>query len=372
MLEVSPENRVSSAPLTVPTAAEGLLILDETNTIVYANDVAAACLGYVPAMLMGTRYEQLCNMPAVALNGRPQNQIETELRHKNGRFLPVQLTRSRISVQSPHSLITFTSLADIKQRNQALTHTQRLAGLGTLTASIAHELTNPISIITATCHAMMQEIRDESLEPEQVARYTKMIERSAWRCVRLTDALRTYTHQGKLQMAITNFETLVDDALVLVQQQFRKQFNIRIDTSLDENHRTIVCDPNRMTQVLVNLLTNARDAMLPNGGTITIRSSFVSPKGLKKLTPPAYVDPFPEAMETVGAFAFAIEDTGSGIDPDIMEDIFSPFFTTKQSGSGTGLGLYVAQEIIDEHNGRLWAENVPGKGARFTVLLPQQ
>lgn len=372
MLEVSPEKRVSSVPHDVPTPAEGLLILDETQTIIFANEAAAACLGYTPALLTGMAYQQLCPHAAVSLNGASGKHIETELRHKNGRSLPIQLTHTRISANSPHSLITFTNLADIKQRNQALTHTQRLAGLGTLTASIAHELTNPISIITATCHAMMQDIREEILEPEQVARYTKMIERSAWRCVRLTDALRTYTHQGKLQMAITSFETLVDDALVLVQQQFRKQFNVRIDTALDENHQTIVCDPNRMTQVLVNLLTNARDAMQPKGGTITIRSSFVSSEGLKQLTPPTYVDPFPEAMLAAGAFAFAIEDTGPGIDPDIMEDIFSPFFTTKQSGSGTGLGLYVAQEIIDEHNGRLWAENVPRKGARFTVLLPQQ
>lgn len=372
MLEVSPENRVSSARHDVPTAAEGLFILDETYTITYANDVAATCLGYTPAMLVGTPYQRLCNPNTVVLNGKKQSQVETELQHKNGRFLPVQLSHTRISAQSPHSLITFTNIADIKQRNQALTHTQRLAGLGTLTASIAHELTNPISIITATCHAMMQDIKEGSLEPEQMTRYTKMIERSAWRCVRLTDALRTYTHQGKLQMAITNFKTLVDDALVLVQQQFRKQFNVRIETALDPNHLTIVCDPNRMTQVLVNLLTNARDAMQPKGGTITIRSSFVSPKGLQRLTPPHYVESFPKAMAAVGAFAFAIEDTGLGIEPEIMEDIFSPFFTTKQSGSGTGLGLYVAQEIIDEHNGRLWAENVQGKGARFTVLLPQQ
>ena len=80
----------------------------------------------------------------------------------------------------------------------------------------------------------------------------------------------------------------------------------------------------------------------------------------------------PEAITAVGAFAFAIEDSGPGIAPGVIEHIFSPFFTTKRSGAGTGLGLYIAREIVEQHNGRLLAENTPHAGARFIVLLPQQ
>jgi histidine kinase len=277
--------------------------------------------------------------------------------------------QSRVAPNLPHTLVTFTNPAERIQQEQSLTHTQRLAGLGTLTASIAHELTNPISIITTTCHAILQDMADKSLDDTQLTQYTQMIERSAWRCIRLTDTLRGYTHQGKLQLAITNFAALVDDALLLVQQQFLKEFNVDISTELDTEHQTIVCDPNRLTQVLVNLLTNARDALQPAGGHITIRSWFIPPADLDERIP---VDHLPETITAVGAFAFAIEDSGSGIDPAILDNIFSPFFTTKQSGSGTGLGLYIAREIVELHNGRLLAENIANAGARFTILLPQQ
>lgn len=368
MLEVTPTDRVSSTQHTLPNIAEGVLVLDENKFITYANEAAAAMLGYSTS-LVGVPYQRLSAAPLAPLNGSPSKSVEVRLRHKNGRWLTVQLAQSRVAPNLPHTLLSFTNPAERLQQEQSLTHTQRLAGLGTLTASIAHELTNPISVITTTCHAILQDIEDKSLDDAQLAQYTQMIERSAWRCIRLTDTLRGYTRQGKLQLAITDFKALVDDALVLVQQQFLKEFNVRITTELDGEHQTIVCDPNRLTQVLVNLLTNARDAMQPGGGSILIRSWFMQPGERDERLP---LDQVPEAITAVGAFAFAIEDSGSGIDPAIIDRIFSPFFTTKQSGAGTGLGLYIAQEIVEQHNGRLFAENTPHAGARFTALLPQQ
>jgi signal transduction histidine kinase len=121
-----------------------------------------------------------------------------------------------------------------------------------------------------------------------------------------------------------------------------------------------------MTQVLINLLINARDAMSPKGGTVEIRSwqqldgelgTAVSHNG---------------SGLSQKMYAFSVSDTGSGIDPDLLESIFDPFFTTKRSGKGTGLGLFIAKRIVQQHNGRIWAENNELGGATFTVVLPRK
>jgi signal transduction histidine kinase len=125
-----------------------------------------------------------------------------------------------------------------------------------------------------------------------------------------------------------------------------------------------------MTQVLVNLLINARDAMQPGGGTIQIKAW--------QLKPTDAVSPIPELTYSNGSatavteYAIAVQDNGTGIAPEIKEKIFNPFFTTKPSGKGTGLGLFLARQIVEQHNGRIWAANNPAAGATFTVVIPRQ
>ncbi len=137
---------------------------------------------------------------------------------------------------------------------------------------------------------------------------------------------------------------------------------------LDENLKTTVLDHNRMTQVLINLLINARDAMAPNGGTVEIRSWQQEQMDEK---PGVAVSANGNGTHQE-VYAFSISDTGCGIAPELLENIFEPFFTTKGSGKGTGLGLFIAKRIVQQHNGRIWAENNPLGGATFTVMLPRK
>ena len=198
---------------------------------------------------------------------------------------------------------------------------------------------------------------------EQLLRYVEMIEQSAWRSARIVEVLRNYSYADEMQTAVTDLNMIIEDALVLVQHQFRGEFNIQIVKKLDENLKTIVLDHNRMTQVLLNLLINARDAMAPNGGTVEIRSWQME-------------EQVSSSRNGNGAHqemvAFSVSDTGSGIDPNLLESIFDPFFTTKSVGKGTGLGLFIARRIVQQHNGRIWAENNELGGATFTVVLPRK
>ena len=239
----------------------------------------------------------------------------------------------------------------VQRFNDALSHTQRLAGIGTITASVAHELNTPISIIIATCSNMKYEIEDNNLSAERLLRYIGMIEQSAWRSARLTESLRNYSTDGALEMAVTDLNPIIEDALQLVQQQFQGEANIRVETDLQSNLKSIICDHNRIMQVVLNLLINARDAVGDGDGVICIRSWAVEDD-----------DQF--------AFAFSIRDNGAGISEESMEQLFKPFFTTKPAGSGTGLGLSISKQIVEQHNGVITAVNNPDHGVTFTVKLP--
>ncbi len=248
--------------------------------------------------------------------------------------------------------------------NEALTRIQRLAGIGVLTASVAHELNTPLSIITATCSNLQHEVEDNSLSMAQLLKYIEMIEQSAWRAARTVEVLRNYSYDEEEQTAVTDLNMIIEDALTLVRHQFQGEYNIRIQKELADDFKTIVCDHNGLTQVLINLLINARDAMLPDGGTVTVKS-WVLPAGSR-------LNGSDDQKTAVETYAVSIADTGSGIDPAIMDKIYEPFFTTKPQGKGTGLGLYIARRIMKQHHGRIQASHNPDGGATFTIYLPRR
>ena len=353
---------------------EGLLVLNETGHITFANEAIQALLGYGEHTLLDCSFQDLWTGD----HTWPEEEIdkartfETTLRHRDGRFIPVVATispGSSSSISESHTLVSIMSIAELQRFNEALEHTQRLAGVGTLTASVAHELTNPLSIITATCSNLLYELTEEEITKEELVQYIDLIEQSAFRGARIVNVLRNYVHADQPQMAVTDVHTIVRDSLTLVEQQFLKQANTKIEIEVSPGVKSIVCDHNRITQVLINLLTNARDAMQPQGGTIHLKFWSIPAGGD---LPPTEAPEQRAGNQLAGdMFAFSVRDSGHGIAPEVAEHIYDPFFTTKPNGHGTGLGLFIVKGIIEQHNGRIWAENNPDGGATFTVILPQ-
>ena len=343
---------------------EGVLILNEVGTITDADVMAGQILGYEPTDLLGLHCDQLWEpdqMPYEVLMINNERPLRTNLRHVNGRFIPALLSITPLATTSePQTLITIMRLDTVEQINEALWHTERLAGIGTLTSSIAHELTNPISIITATCNNLLHDVNQNVLTTTQLLHYVQMIEHSAWRSVRIMEALRNYALNNDPQTAVTNLNMIIEDALTLVRQQFLKEHNVTIEKEMDNSLKSIVCDHNRLTQVVINLLMNARDAMLPEGGTIRVKSWAVP-----------VANGQPDDLNDAH-YAFSISDTGIGIPEEAMSKIFNPFFSTKTGSSGTGLGLFISHGIVAQHYGQLQAENNPEGGATFTVILPRK
>ena len=238
-----------------------------------------------------------------------------------------------------------------EENGEALLHTQRLAGIGTLTAGIAHELTNPINIITATCSNLLNQLDDDSLSSEELRHYAEMIEHSAWRCARLIDTLRQYTYLNGQQIVPCELNNLIESALVLVAYEFERNYNIIFERDLAGDLEQVPCDKNQLIQVLINLLINARDAIPPEGGVVRLTTGRL-----------------PDGQ---GQFV-EVSDSGHGIDSELMPRIFEPFITTKPIEEGTGLGLSIAAEIMEGHGGRLEARNNEKGGAIFTMILPPE
>ena len=351
--------------------SSGMIVIDCDGLITSANQTAASLLGFDVDSMIGMPYQRFWpeNLLPLTLPIETEIYRETLLKHSNGRSIPVALTITPIASESAgHKLLSITDLGAVERFNDSLTHTQRLAGMGTLTASIAHELNNPISIITSSCANLQYDIDDNALSLDRLQHYVAMVEQSAWRCVRIVEVLRNYSLDGAMQLAVTNWNKIVEDSLTLVKQQFEGQFSVDIKTDLAADLKTVVCDHNRMTQVLINLLTNARDAMKSTGGTIFVKTWAISSGSM---LPGSNLENYAGELATSDYYAVSVSDSGVGIDPETIGQIFEPFFTTKPSGSGTGLGLFISKRIVEQHNGRLWVENNPLGGATFVVLLPR-
>jgi two-component system, NtrC family, sensor kinase len=287
------------------------------------------------------------------VQGNEPNYVETILRYHGGRPLAAAVTVTPIHTPtSDGRLLSITALPDLNQLHRSLFNTQRLAGIGVIAASVAHELNNPLSIITATCNNLLSQIADETLGQDELLHYVQMIDHSAWRCARLVQTLRSYAHSERPQRLEVDLNKIIEDALTLVAYQFRRQFNLEIETELSLRLEPIVCDPNQITQVLMNLLMNARDAAQGRGGGVIRIKSWLAERG--------------------AAVAFSVRDQGTGIPAEIIGRLFDPFFTTKAAGEGTGLGLSIAAGIVEQHGGRIEAQNNPEGGATFTVILPYQ
>jgi PAS domain S-box-containing protein len=244
---------------------------------------------------------------------------------------------------------TIQDLDERKKIEQMMVENEKLAGIGTLSAGIAHEINTPLQVITGLSDSLKRrQLGEDPPESTELVEKLETISRNAWRIAGIVRSLLDYAHSSTSQAARAQINDIVKQTLLLLEHQFATWANITITKYLAEGIPDIVCDPNKITQVLINLLTNARDAM-PDGGGIEIRSRYDS-KNQNVIV--------------------SISDTGEGISIAIQTKVFDPFFTTKPVGSGTGLGLSISQSILRAHNGSLGLESSSKEGSVFSITLP--
>ncbi len=239
-------------------------------------------------------------------------------------------------------------IEDITERvalEQAARQAEKLAALGTLSAGLVHELNNPIGIISSRIEVMLMEAEGQTIPP-QLRDDLQVLHRNAERVARIAKGLLSFARRSPGDRAPLNLNRVVEETLLLVQKQASKE-GIQVRAALDPGLPPLLGDANALQQVVLNLVTNAREAMA-DGGTLQIE------------TGPAPGRP--------GWVRLTIADNGPGIPAELLPKIFDPFYTTK--AGGTGLGLSVSYGIIRDHQGQVEVQSEPGKGTTFALTFP--
>lgn len=244
----------------------------------------------------------------------------------------------------------------IEERTKKLTlarakliQSEKMASMGILASSVAHEINNPLQGILTYIKLMLKILSADEVEKKRLLdfkSYLQLMGDEIERCGDMVKNLLVFSKQTRLSIQEADVNHIVKSSLVLVDNKIRLQ-NIQVETDLQENLPHIYCDVKQIQQTLIALFINAVEAM-PGGGRISAVTRIIGD----------------EQVEVI------IGDTGIGIAADKLKNIFDPFFTTKESSKSTGLGLFVAYGIIKEHKGTIEVQSEEGRGTHFHIKLP--
>jgi signal transduction histidine kinase/sensor domain CHASE-containing protein len=233
----------------------------------------------------------------------------------------------------------------LERQHEMLFQSEKLAAMGSLLASVAHELNNPLSVVTMQADLLSDEMSDQA-----GAERVRLITQSAERCVRIVQNFLAFARQSPPQRTEVALNAVVAEALELLTYTLHVD-DVDIQLHLDDHLPPLWADPHQLHQVVVNLITNAHQA-------------------LRETTTPRRLTLTTGALPSRGLVFLDVQDTGPGVPMELQGRIFEPFFTTKAPGVGTGLGLPFCQGIIEGHGGHIRLESRPGTGASFVVELP--
>ncbi len=337
-----------------------IFMLNETLRITTINKVGEQLTGYTLAELIGRPLHTLCAPESWAgaepylrelLAGRSVAPFELELVRHDGE--PVYLEVSARGIQNGVGLngvhCIARNLTERRHLEQQLLQSEKLSAIGQLVAGVAHELNNPLTSVSGYTQLLL---RDERLPPEP-RQDLEQIYVQAERAAKIVQNLLIFAREHKPERTIGSVNEALRRALALQQYQLRVD-NIGVRLELDPGLPPTTADFHQLQQVFLNLITNARYAMVQKGGrgTLTLRT------GLER------------RLAGDDQIRIEVVDTGVGIPERDLPKIFNPFFTTKPVGQGTGLGLSICFGIVKEHEGQIWAESQLGVGTCVVVTLP--
>ncbi|GMW00678.1 MAG: hypothetical protein AMXMBFR84_18150 [Candidatus Hydrogenedentota bacterium] len=284
---------------------------------------------------------------------------ETVITGPNGDRISVAMSSSCLTTVDEEvtgAMALLYDLTHLKRLEQSMQRAHRLSSIGTLAAGMAHEIKNPLVSIKTFAQLLMDRYND----PDFRNTFSDVVPTEVERIDSIVTRLLHFARPKPANFAPQNLHAIIEEVLILLENQIRKGI-IGVETKLATDCTCIYGDEQQLHQVFLNLVLNAIDAMKDHGrGTLTItaardQASLYSSNGHGP-------KPVRECVKVT------VSDTGTGIAPDALDRIFTPFFTTKDRGSG--LGLSVVHGIISEHAGQIYVENNPSGGASFVILLP--
>ncbi len=359
--------------LILNSVADGIYGVDRQGNSTFVNRAAEEITGWRAEELIGRNQHKLLHHHRA--DGRPNPQHECPVyltMHENEpRFVdddlfwkkdrtsfPVEYSSTPIRDDNGKVTGSVVVFRDISARQQAedearrhqmeLAHVARLSTMGEMASGIAHEINQPLTAMTANAQAGMRLLESGEAEPEKVLDLLERIGLQAERAGEIIRQLRRFVSKEKLERSLVDLNDLVREVVVLLEPE-AKSAAVDIRLELDVTIGKVSVQPIQIEQVIINLARNAIEAMAAVEDGARVLYLRTDPGGSN-------------------AVIVSVEDTGPGLDQSMIQDIFNPFVTTKPTGMG--LGLSISQGIVEAHQGNIYADSRPGRGALFRFVLP--
>jgi PAS domain S-box-containing protein len=345
-----------------------IVAINDEGIVTLINKKGCDVLGYKEEEIIGKNWFDLC-VPetekkerkdifkkVMAGKAEEAEDYENSIMTISGEERIIAWHNTTLTDEKSHIIGTLSSGEDITKRKQTeeeLIRSEKLASLGQLAASVAHEVNNPLAGILVYVKLLLKKHKEKKLQVEDTEKQLLKMEKELDRTTRIIRNLLDFARQSEPAIRPVEVNKVVEAALLLVGHQISLE-NIKLEKKLDAQLPLVLADFDKIQQVLINIIMNAIQAM-PDGGNLTIATSVA--KGIK----------IGESLKDT--IRIDIRDTGVGIPKENLSKLFTPFFTTKEKGKGVGLGLPVVHGIIEQHKGKIEVDSKLNAGTTFTVYL---
>jgi len=286
-------------------------------------------------------------------------EVEFRMRHKEGHYVDILSRAFQLYDDNGKTLRMVGTHVDITERNkleEQFRQAQKMEAVGQLAGGVAHDFNNILTAIIGYSHLILPQVTGK----DRVINYIENIIESSERAAALTQSLLAFCRKQAVNLAVIDISEVIKESEAFLRRMIREDIVLKINCTGDP--LTVMADRGQIEQVIMNLATNARDAM-PNGGKlfmdtlpVTLDQEFVESHG------------YGNAGEYV---LISVSDSGVGMNKETQSHIFEPFFTTKELGKGTGLGLSMAYGTVKKHDGFINVYSEPGTGTTFKIYLPR-
>ena len=349
---------------------DGVVVTDSHGSVLIWNRAVEEMTGITSAEAIGKNIQDvLSDNPAVVsmiektmTSGRSYSDYEAEIATKHGSPHPVGLVTSLLTDdegQPTSAILTMQNQAAVRDLKERIRRSDRLATLGMIAAGIAHEIKNPLVGIRGAAQLMKSELRPEAGKKQEeggsLTEYLDVILKEADRLNNVLEGILDFTRLKPQEIRPYNIHSILDRALLLNEETAR-QSGVVLSRLYDPSLPEIIGNQDQLIQVFLNIIKNAVEAM-PRGGKLTVTTR------MSDLFTTMQADGKKYQLIVV-----KVSDTGPGIKHEHLQDIFTPFFTTKDRG--VGLGLALSYQIVQEHLGTIRIESRKNEGTTFSVYLP--
>ncbi len=348
----------------VSHSSDVVVLIDASGRLSYVSPSVVRVFGadarvergmHVADLLAADDAKAVASILARGPSGAPR--LETRVQVAPGRWREIEATwRDLRGDPAVRSIVV--NCRDVTDRNEIerhLRHAQKLDVMGHMAGGLAHDLNNVLAVIRGYSELLQSQIGESSPAAADLAEIIKAVDRAT----AVTRKVLAFSRKQQGRRVVLDLNGVVNDVRPMLGHLVKDQVEVRV--RLADGLWPIYADPGQMEQVLVNLATNARDAM-PDGGVIDISTS-------NRLLPAVPWDP--RSLPAGDYVCVAVRDEGTGMPPAVLSRVFEPFFTTKPKDRGVGLGLAIVHGIVTDMEGRIAVDSVEGRGSTFTILLPR-